>query len=148
MIRRYEINDISPMLDILQSDLKETIYKDMKFSRQKLTDILTGNVKNSQFFLNVAIDDEKIVGGLCAIIGTPLFSWEAIAYDHFFYIKPEKRAMGLATELVATYVEWAKERRVRRVTLSNSMGRNVEQFARLASRHGFEQVGSIHSMEL
>lgn len=148
MIRRYDLNDIPIMMDILQNDLKETIYKDIKFSRQKLGDLLTGNVRNSQFFLNVVIDDEKIVGGLCATIGTPLFSYEAIAYDHFFYVKPEKRAMGLATELVATYVEWAKERRVRRVTLSNSMGRNVEQFARLASRLRFEHVGSIHSMEL
>lgn len=149
MIRRYGLNDIDTMLDILESDLKGTIYRGFKFSRGKLGDVLRGNVMNTQFFGNLAVDGEgTIVGGLVATISSPMFTYEAIAYDHFFYVRPDHRSLIAATTLVAGYVAWAKERKVRRVTLANSMGRNVDTFARLATRLGFEQIGTIHSMEI
>jgi len=148
MIRRYGLNDIEPMLTILETDLKDTIYRDMKFSHTKLGDTLRGNVGNTQFFGNLAVEEEKIIGGLVATVVAPMFSYEVIAYDHFFYVVPDKRSLGVATALVAGYIEWAKERKVRRVVLSNSMRRNVDTFARLATRLGFEQDGTIHSMEI
>lgn len=148
MIRRYELGDIELMLDSLEGDLKTTIYRDIKFSREKLGDVLRGNVGNSQFFGNLVVENDQVIGGLVATVACPLFSYEAIAYDHFFYVQPSHRSIGAATALVASYVAWAKERKVRRVTLSNSMGRYIKEYASLATRLGFEQVGTIHSMEI
>lgn len=147
-IRRYTIADIPAILEIVEEDLRTTDWKDFKFSKIKLGDMLLGNVNNISVFCNLIIENDSVIGGLCAGIATPVFSHEAYAFDHFLYVKPERRSLKFATELVVGYVEWARQRRVKRVKLSNSMGRNVESYARLASRLGFVQTGTIHSMEI
>lgn len=148
MIRRYELADIDKMMALVEKDLKTTIYGKMHFNRDKLGDTLRGNVNNTQVFGDVADEGGVIIGGMIATIGSPMFTKEVIAYDHFLYIEPSRRSLKLATELVGNYVAWAKERRVHRAMLGNSLGRDIDNFARLAKRLGFEQVGTIHSMEI
>ena len=118
----------------------------MPFARNKLKDLLVGNVKNTQFFCNIAFEDEKIIGGLCAGIRSYIHSYDVFASDHFLFIVPEKRSILLATDLVAGYVDWARERKVREVLLSNFTGIKDEGFGKLAGRLGFTAVGSFHSM--
>lgn len=146
--RRHELKDIDKMVSILEKHLKDTTYRNVAFSKEKMTDVLRGNLNNIQFFSILAIEDEEIIGGMTAVISSPYFSYEAFANDLFLYIIPEKRSLKLATALVAKYVEWAKARKVKRIQLANSMGVNVEGFAKLAKRLGFEQTGTIHVMEI
>lgn len=147
-LRRYRLEDIPQIVEIVREHLKLTAFAKVVYSDKKMTDLLTGNVRNTQFFTTVAVEDGKIIGGLGASISSYIFSYEAIAQDYFFYIAPEKRNLKLATELVAAYTDWAKERKVKRVQLSNSMGVNVKTFPKLAERLGFKQTGTIHVKEI
>lgn len=147
IIRRYTEEDIEGMLEHIESALSVTQFRDIEFSRPKMRRLLENNVSNSQFFAALALsDDGEIIGGICALVLQFIFSYEAIAVDQFFYVTPSNRKLRVATALVAAYVEWAKERRVRRIQLSNSMGVEVERFAQLAVKLGFEQMGTIHQM--
>lgn len=148
-IRRYELADVPEMLDHIQAALSVTQFRDIKVSREKLDRMLCSNVRNSLFFAALAVDDEaNIIGGICASVFKFIFSEETLAEDLFFYVVPSSRQLRVSTGLVAAYLEWAKERNVRRVQLSNSMGVKVEQFSKLATRLGFEKVGTVHQMKL
>lgn len=148
MIRRYKQSDIPAILALVPESISQTIYKDVAIDNQKVTDTLVGNERNILFHGNVYELEGQIVGCLCATVGTRFWTKEAFAFDQLFYVKESFRGMKAATELVVAYATWAKERKVRKAFLSNSMGVNVDTFDRLARSLGFDKVGTIHQMEI
>lgn len=147
IIRRYTEADIEKMLDHIELALSVTQFRDIEFSREKMRRLLEHNHNNSQFFAALAVsDDGEIIGGICASVQQFIFSYEVVSVDHFFYVTPSNRKLRVATELVEAYKKWAKIRKVRRVQLSNSMGVEMDRFALLAVKLGFEQMGTIHQM--
>lgn len=149
IIRRYTEADIPKMLNHIEIGLSVTQFRDIYFSREKMQRLLEHNINNSQFIAALAVfDDGEIIGGICGAVQQFIFSYEALAQDYFFYVTPGSRGKGVSTALVEAYVEWAKERKVKRIQLSNSMGTSIERFAQLAVKLGFEQMGTIHQMRL
>jgi GNAT superfamily N-acetyltransferase len=148
-IRRYTSKDIPVILDMIEESISQTIWKDIKLDRAKTTGMLEQNEHNLLFHGNVVVDDQgEIVGCFAATLGSRIWTNEVFAYDQLFYIKEGHRRLKTATALVAAYKEWAIERKVRKAFLSNSMGMNIETFSKLAKLLGFEEVGSIHFMEI
>lgn len=150
MIRRHSLADVEEMLDHIQQWHSQSRFRKTVFDRQKMKYMLTGNVNNSMFYAALIIDDKsgKIVGGLCASIMAYVWSHEAHAYDHFFYILPDYRTENAATELVENYLEWAHERRVKEAYLQNITGDRVEAFSKFAKKLGFKLIGTTYSREL
>lgn len=148
--RRYVLSDIPPMINKLEQDFLRNIdpKKRQGFSRDKVTDLLTGNVNNTLFHLTVAVNDGEVIGALCASVYSFIFSYEAIALDHLFYVDPDHRSVEVATGLVSAYVEWAKARKVVRAELRNVTGKDVGSFSKLATKLGFKLIGTFHAMEL
>lgn len=147
IIRRYREDDITKMIDHIETALSVTQFKDIFFARDRMRSLLEGNVKNSLFYAALATtDDGEIIGGICGMIVKFIFSHEVMAVDQFFYVVPSSRRLKVATGLVESYVAWARERKVKRIQLSNSMGVEIERFAMLAEKLGFEHVGTIHQM--
>ncbi len=148
--RRYVQSDIEKLIDAVEREHLANIDPERRkgFSREKVTNLLMGNLRNSLFFLTVAVKDGEIVGGLCASIYSFIFSYEAEANDHLFFIQKEHRSMEVATGLVDSYIAWAKERKVKRVELRNVTGQNVEAFSKIEQKRGFQLVGTFHAMEL
>lgn len=146
LIKRYTEADIPKTIELCEQALANSQFSDIYFSYEKMEDRLRSNLRNSQFFLNLAFDNDEVVGGLCASVYPFIFSYDVIAKDEIFYVIPNKRSLRVATALVAGYVEWAKLRKVKRIQLANSMGGNVEGFSKLATKLGFELVGTIHQM--
>lgn len=148
-IRRYRLDDIDVMLGHIETHLRGSRLQKIRFAPNKIRDLLTGNLRNSQFFCNVGVDgDDRVVAGLCASVRAYIFSYDVHAFDHFIYIQPGHRSIGLATALVAGYVDWAKERQVKEVLLQNFAGEEAASFSKLAERLGFKAIGTFHSMEL
>lgn len=147
-VRRYRAEDIEGMLQMLGEHLQETIYKDMEYKPSKTRQMLEMNLNNILVFMNVIEHEGRIVGALLAFARATYYSDDCNAYDHFFYVRPEVRSWKAVTTLVTQYKEWAIARKVRRAFLSNSMGVRIDEFARLCKMLGFEQVGTVHAMEI
>ena len=149
MIRAYTREDIPAMVEHIGFHLKQSpVYKDIHYNRAKMQNFLEANVGRKNFFCNLAIDNDNIVGGLCAGIFEYPFSREVYTSDHLFYIVESKRSLRLATELVASYVAWAKERCVRQIWLTSTTGIKTSKFNLFCERAGFTYLGSTFSMEL
>lgn len=149
IIRRYSQEDVPQIVEIIETALSVTQFRDVFFSREKMSRLFESNVNNSLICIFVAVtDDGEIVGLISGSVNQFIFSYEIVIIDHIFYVKPDKRGMKAATGLVRAYIDWAKERKPRRIQLSNSLGNKIDGFAKLAERLGFEQVGTIHQMKL
>src|SRR5882672_390163 len=146
--RRYVESDIEELLDRLQENLScRDALRPQGFSREKVKNLLVGNLKNTQFFCTVAVLNKKIIGCFCASVCTFIFSYEAQAADHIFLILKEHRSILVATGLVVAYIEWAKARKVKKAELRNVTGEDIELFAKLAERFGFKLIGTYHALE-
>lgn len=148
MIRRYTEADIQVMINHIQGHHLKSQFKDLHFDRNKMLDLLTGNIKNSLFFCNIVDLDGVVSGGFCATLARFIFNHDVFAEDHFFYMDEKHRGATEAVALLESYVEWAKNRRAKRVRLMNVSGIKPELFAKFAERHGFKLIGSVHMMEI
>lgn len=149
MIRSATKDDIPAMVEHIGFHLKQSpVYKDIHYNREKMANFLEANVGRKNFFCNLAIDDDKIIGGLCAGIFEFIFSREVYSTDHLFYVVESKRSLRLATELVDSYVAWAKSRGVRQIWLTSTTGIKTSKFNLFCERKGFTYLGSTFSMEM
>lgn len=151
MLRRYTTEDIPEMLDIIKEFLKEsTTFKDISYDRQKVENMLYSNVNNNRFFCNLLVDDtgKEIFGGLCAQLFEYTFSREMFANDLIFFILPTQRGLRPVTELVNSYVTWAKARNVNEIRLASSTGNEANKFGRLCEFLGFDYLGPIYTMRI
>lgn len=149
MLRRYTLNDVPSMLNIVGTFLKESPnYKTIDYNRAKMEHVLRQNANSKSFFCDLAFDEDKLIGGLCATTAEYTFSKEVYGHDLIFYIIEHKRSLRLATELVDSYIKWGKERGLREVRLASSTGIKSEKFNKLCEHLGFKSLGSIYSMEV
>lgn len=149
MIRRYEYADIPIMTSRIEDFLKESeTFKDVLYDRGKIELMLRGNLNAKSFFCDVAIVDNEVIGGLCAVTAEYTFSREVYGHDLIFYITESKRSLRLATELVASYIQWGKDRGLREIRLASTTGIKTEKFNKLCEYVGFKPLGSIYSMEV
>lgn len=145
-IRRYKETDIDEMLEVLYSFLHDNRggsynrFNDIDFDKEKVYNLLKSNVRNILFFCNVVEnEDGKIVGGLTAIVTPFIFSKESVAADQLLYLEKDFSNVRAVLELIKSYVEWAKNRGVREVQLSNSTGIKQEEFGKLCELAGFSK---------
>lgn len=138
------------MLDLIGEHLQTTRWAKLHYDRNKMGDLLTGNVKNITFFCDIALNDKgEVIGGLCASVNAYIFSHDAIASDHLFYVPPEtNEGPEIATALVESYVNWGQERKVKELQLRNATGNNVEAYALFMQKLGFKRVGTLHAKEM
>ena len=148
IIRRYTKSDIPDLVAHLREGLSTFHYRSIKYDAGKVEDMLTGNLSNPGFFMDVYIaDDGEIGGALCGFTAEYAFSREAYAEHMITYIRDGYRNLRAITGLVSNYVSWAKTRGVRQIRWGQSTGYKMDKFAALARRRGFTQIGTTWSME-
>lgn len=149
MIRRYRQADVPVMLEHIAKFLVQSEnFKGIGYDRDKIRMLLLNNLANQgTFFCNVGVDEnDEVIGGLCAVLQQYSFSKAVFCMDMLFYIPEERRGLKLATELVASYVTWAKARGVKECRLANSTGVRPEAYGRLCEKLGFSYLGPIYQM--
>lgn len=148
VIKRYIKKDIPEMIKLVEDFFYKSRqqhinhYNYIDFDSEKLYKLLEREENNIEFFCNLIVSDNEIVGGLCAIVESPIYSNQRIAYDQIFYIKPEFVNIRATIELINSYVEWAKRRQVIECRLSSTTGFKIEAFTKLCNKNGFDLIGN------
>jgi len=148
IIRRYQKHEIPAMIDLLKEGLDRFHYGNIQYSRQKVEDLLVGNIRNPQFFCHVIVEDDGVVAGaLAAEIVEYSFSYEAFAQPRITYIREGHSSLKGITGLVAAYKQWAIKMGAREIMMSQSTGFKMDKFAKFMQRQGFSQLGTMWMME-
>lgn len=146
VIRRFKESDLEHALDVLQNFFDEdrgidyeNHHKAIALDRKKMYNKLVLHLKDPDFFCSFIFQDEKIVGGLCASIDSPIYSSERIAYDHLFYVSPEFKHIPAVIRLLKEYMKWAERRNVLECHLCSSTLYKQDAFTKLCKKMGFNQ---------
>lgn len=124
-------------------------YRDVPFVAGDQTIFLEMSLKNPDHIILVAVDDDKIVGMLGALLVPFMFNLkERYAADFGFYVDPGTRGKRAAVLLVMAYEGWAQAMRVKRACLSESSGIAPDKVGEFLRGMGYSLSGSSYAKEL
>ena len=110
--RKWEKKDFEQMIDLGEKMWKESTYKTISFSRerlQKLGDHLIERPEKGMGF--VAIDEDKIIGMIIVHLTKYFFSDDIFCHDLMLFVDPYKRkSIRVPVKLINLATEWAKEK--------------------------------------
>ena len=145
-IRRYELDDITILLDLVEvflheaRDGTENYFAGVTFDRNKVESILHRNFNNPRFFCNIVLNESgEIIGGLAGMINEFIFSRDLAAKDWLLFMKQGTGDVRTVLRLITSFVTWAKMSGASEVHLCNSTGYKQEQFAALMKLANFAQ---------
>lgn len=93
----------------------------------------------------VAVDGDKMVGMMGAVITNYFFSEEPVSQDILIYVHPDYRSQGIAGRFIGSYVQWALERGVKpwNIFLGIISGIHNQSTESLYRSLGFETCGVV-----
>lgn len=99
------------------------------------------------YYLIALLYDEQIVGLLGGVKHTPAFSFNEIASEVIWYIKPEHRGSKLAIKMVKQFEEWANEQGAKYVSMVSQSNSDVDP-SNLYERLGYKLSEKTYTKEL
>jgi GNAT superfamily N-acetyltransferase len=146
MIRTATPEDLSTILDLAEVMHAESRFKDLPFSRAKVSHIFAQLIDGAGLVL-IAEQDGEVIGAIAGVVIELWFSPTKVAQDFGLFICPEHRGGMHAVRLIKRYIEWAKAQGATAVEMGINTGVQVEQTGKLLHHLGFTQVATLHSKE-
>lgn len=148
-VRSIERADIAYLIDLGQLMHAEGEYRFLPFERSRCQAVLERCVDQPQAWCGlVAESGDEPVGMLIGFRSTYLFCSEYVASDVALFVRPANRGSMVATALVRTFVEWARQGGAREVCFSTSLNVNTERTGAFIRNLGFTQVGGVFKQRL
>lgn len=151
-IHRYNAQYIPKMVKAVQNFVNEkhnghqNHYKGIDIDTKKLYAYLSSKINDTDFFCDIITnDDDEVLGGLCAVLVTPIYSSNKIAYDQIFYIHPKQANVKAIIRLLKRYTAWAKANGAFECRLCTTTGYKQEAFTKLCKRFKFQQIGTDYA---
>ena len=142
--RRADTFDAVAILQLLMAMHEE--------SKLPLSSIHTAKALNainqaiSEGYVEVALQDDFIVGAIGGLLFTDWWSVEKRFGDLFFYIAPECRNSRAASMLMRDLIEWGRTRG-HVLKLGTVTGEDLERKDKFFRRSGFTRVGCSYILE-
>lgn len=131
--------------EIHNSSIWNTIPYNDEFARK----YAAGLINKPQYgFIQICIEDDKIIGGVCATINQYPFSLETFMDLYILFLKKEYRNRKYAVAMMKAYIEEARKYPVREIRTGVNSPGNFEKVERLYSWVGFKKTGSAWSIDV
>ena len=129
--------------EIHASSIWNKISYDDDFARK----YAAGLINKPQYgFIQVVIEDEKIVGGVCATINQYPFSLDKFIDMYILFLKKEYRNRTFAVAMIKAYIEQARTYDVKEIRTGVNTPGNFEKVEKLYAWTGFKKTGSSWSI--
>ena len=143
-IRMATLEDLDVLMDIGESMHKESPrFSRMSYSPAKVLQMFIDLINADCGLIVVAEQDDKIIGGIAAIVSQHWFSQDLMASDIALFIVPEHRGGITAVRLVKHYVAWAKEQGAVITQMGISTGVHADETAAMFKAIGLKQFGYL-----
>ena len=138
------LEDLDVLMDIGESMHKESPrFSRMSYSPAKVLQMFIDLINADCGLIVVAEQDDKIIGGIAAIVSQHWFSQDLMASDIALFIVPEHRGGITAVRLVKHYVAWAKEQGAVITQMGISTGVHADETAAMFKAIGLKQFGYL-----
>jgi GNAT superfamily N-acetyltransferase len=156
-LRLYTAADVDRVADLIVKAIPQMPnYRMIKPDRQKIVNILrSNNVGGVAFACWVLCDlHNEVQGGVAGWCVQNILSSDLVADDIFMWVEPDYRSINAVTQMIRTYVEWAKSHGAKLIRASHTGGswpkssREYKLFDALLQRNGFKEVGSVYHLSM
>jgi len=146
LIRKAKIEDIEDLIVMGASMVAESNFDHVGYNHRYFGEYLWQMICSDNCCILIAVRGEETLGAILCSVSPAATCPSLIANEHAFYVRPERRSLIVAQQLLKSYVEWATEQGAVRINAGNSAGAPDEGYQKLLSRSGFSKAGSIMYM--
>lgn len=147
MIRAAKNEDVGRLVELGQQLHDTSDYVDIPFNSEKVAALLNRLIEGAGVVFIAEIDG-RIVGGFAGGVTDYWFSDELVGFDYSFFIEPSSRNGITAMKLIAAFKNWCKAKGARHLKVGITTGINVERTTEFYLSMGFNNAGTLFSMEL
>jgi N-acetylglutamate synthase-like GNAT family acetyltransferase len=147
-IRPATLADVPALVELASQMHALTRFKAFAFNAQRTAESLASLVQQQSgkyLFVVAQNNQEKIVGGLIAVIEQHIFSDALTASIMNIVVLPQARMGGYGVRLLKAFEGWAKNRRVTELYFGVNSQTGVAQIETMALRMGYEKVGGNYA---
>lgn len=109
MLELLTKDTIPEALNLIYKFHLESLYKERKFSGDKVQRLLEDTVLDTEYSLGLLYrKEDKIIGVLCATTAEFIFSPELFTSELCYYVLPEYRKTRAGFELMKAYEYWSE----------------------------------------
>ena len=148
MIRRALLADSDAMLELCACMHAEGAFAGLPFDRAKVAALIKRCILTQDYIALVAERDGQIVGGLLARVTQYFFCNELLATDYGVYMRPDCRGGTLGARMIKGYIDWARSKGAREVSIGISVDIHRDRVGKLLERLGFSCRGGSYKMEI
>lgn len=107
LYRKATIDDIVPLIPLMEDFIKESEYKDLPIDVEAIYDTLYGFVHNDNAIVFLALLQENIIGVIVGTTSILPFNRLRQSSETIWYVKPEFRNTHTGLCLYTEFYQWA-----------------------------------------
>ena len=148
-IRRWELEDVDPLLDLASTMWQEGAYSYLKFNKQKLKKNFLLLLATEKGMGWVAEKEQRIIGAMIVQLTSYIFSDELLCADLALYVDPkERKSIFVPIKLINAATAWAKEQGAKEFCPASSVAIASDKVEKLYRFMKFETVGHLFKKRL
>jgi GNAT superfamily N-acetyltransferase len=137
IVEELSLSRLEEFLEIVAKMVTEAEFSYAKIEKHKILHLY----KNNDVMVILAIDDDKIVGFIAAMVHEYFFSNRKRVSDLGFYVLPEHRGSRAAIKLVKSLETWAKQTGADDLHLGQTTAVEIDKTRQFYERLGYKTVG-------
>jgi GNAT superfamily N-acetyltransferase len=137
IVEELSLSRLEEFLEIVAKMVTEAEFSYAKLEKHKILQLY----KNPNVVIILAIDNDKIVGFIAAILHEYFFSNRKRVSDLGFYVLPEYRGSRAAIKLVKSLETWAKQTGADDLHLGQTTAVDIDKTRQFYERLGYKTVG-------
>ena len=143
-IRFASLQDVPAVVELGARMHQLTRFKTYPYRRERVAESLTQLIERGRgkyVFLLAEDGDQRIVGGLIAVLEQHIFSEQLTASVMHYDVLPEKRMGGYGVRLLKAFEQWCKNRKVVEINLGINSLTDMDSVAGFVRKMGYGKVG-------
>jgi GNAT superfamily N-acetyltransferase len=137
IVEELSLSRLEEFLEIVAKMVAEAEFSYAKLEKHKILQLY----KNKDVIVILAIDNDKIVGFIAAMVHEYFFSSRKRVSDLGFYVLPEHRGSRAAIKLVKSLETWAKQTGADDLHLGQTTAVEIDKTRQFYERLGYKTVG-------
>lgn len=147
MIREIVLEDLRPAVTLLKDMKDEGYCPDISFCELKVAKLLVSCINDDNRLCLVAEEEGDVVGVFVGYVDEYFFNYEEIAVEQVMFVKEEYRKKGIAAELIGGFETWSREREVKDICASATVGIDNGKVKTFYERLGYDTIGYMFKKE-
>tara|TARA_R100000234_G_scaffold68645_1_gene42050 strand:+ start:1049 stop:1510 length:462 start_codon:yes stop_codon:yes gene_type:complete len=147
-VREARLNDVKPLVTLGKIMHEETAFADVTWNPDKVHRFGIMVVRDDNFCIYVAEDNNVPVGMIIAEVVPYYFSDDLRLCDHLWYVAKEYRGSSVASKLIEKLIEFAESKGVKEIYSGVSTAVDQDKTGALLEKLNYQHLGGLYKYKV